>query len=194
MSFSLVLLLVALYASGIYLLLDRTLTRVVLGVLLVGNATNLLLFLMADGFGAAPIIADGGDAITDPLPQAFILTAIVITFALTAFLLALLYRSWRLSSAGSPVVDGVTQLPAGGEEHDTLQDDEADVQLARTSTVTLAVAQVTQEQLADAHDFEGDGEDGAAGITTDASDASGDSGDSGDSSPVSGVDDGGKRE
>ncbi len=86
-----------LYAAGVYLLLDRSLTRVLVGFLLLGNATNLLLLSTGGPAGLAPILgyADPG-GMSDPLPQALILTAIVITFAATAFLLAMIYRSWRL--------------------------------------------------------------------------------------------------
>lgn len=86
-----------LYAAGVYLLLDRSLTRVLLGFLLLGNATNLLLLSTAGPAGRAPIIgvSEPGE-MADPLPQALILTAIVITFGVSAFLLAMIYRSWRL--------------------------------------------------------------------------------------------------
>lgn len=88
----------AMYASGIYLMLDRSLTRVLLGFLLMGNATNLLLMLTG-GVPGRPPLTDGEnlttDGMLDPLPQALILTAIVISFGLTAFLLAMVYRSWR---------------------------------------------------------------------------------------------------
>ena len=100
MSVSLVLLVVmaVLYACGIYLLLERSMTRVLLGFLLVGNATNLLILIMGGQSGVAPIVADGvtSEEMSDPLPQALILTAIVITFGVSAFLMALIYRSWRL--------------------------------------------------------------------------------------------------
>lgn len=91
------------YACGVYMLLERSFTRVILGTLLIGNATNLLLFLTAGDFGQAPLMGEGADpeTFTDPLPQAFILTAIVITFATTAFMLALLYRSWRIAREDS---------------------------------------------------------------------------------------------
>jgi len=86
----------ALYAVGTYLLLQRTLTRIVLGLAVMGHGANLLL-LLAGGRGLrAPIIDDVGGPYSDPLPQALALTAIVITFGVTAFLLALAYRSWRL--------------------------------------------------------------------------------------------------
>ena len=96
MTISLVLLIVmaVLYACGVYLMLERSMTRVLLGFLLVGNATNLLLIAMAGQPGEAPIVRDGLAAqdMTDPLPQALILTAIVITFGVSAFLMALIYR------------------------------------------------------------------------------------------------------
>ena len=83
-------------------MLERSLTRVLIGFILVGNATNLL--ILADGgpSGAAPIVtgtaADEGMA--DPLPQVLMLTAIVINFGITAFVLALIYRSWWLAQLG----------------------------------------------------------------------------------------------
>ncbi len=86
-----------LYAAGVYLLLDRSLTRVLVGFLLLGNATNLLLLSAGGPAALAPILAyaDPGE-MSDPLPQALILTAIVITFGVASFVLALIYRSWRL--------------------------------------------------------------------------------------------------
>lgn len=92
-------LIAGLYAAGVYLLLDRSLTRVLVGFLLLGNATNLLLLSSAGPAGKVPILGEdgsGAEGISDPLPQAMILTAIVITFGVSAFLLALIYRSWRL--------------------------------------------------------------------------------------------------
>jgi multicomponent Na+:H+ antiporter subunit C len=86
-----------LYAAGVYLLLDRSLTRVLLGFLLLGNATNLLLLSSGGPAGLAPILGVAEpEEMNDPLPQAFVLTAIVITFGISAFLLAMIYRSWRL--------------------------------------------------------------------------------------------------
>jgi multicomponent Na+:H+ antiporter subunit C len=94
-----------LYAVGVYLLLQRTLTRIILGIGLLGHAANLLLLVAGGPKGRAPFVTstpgDGaGQAIgetADPLPQAMALTAIVITFALTAFLLGLAYRSFLLT-------------------------------------------------------------------------------------------------
>jgi multisubunit Na+/H+ antiporter MnhC subunit len=86
-----------LYAAGVYLLLDRSLTRVLLGVLLLGNATNVLLLSSGGPSGSAPILGySEPEDMSDPMPQALILTAIVITFGISAFVLAIIYRSWRL--------------------------------------------------------------------------------------------------
>lgn len=97
---TLVLVVVAgwLCACGTYLLLGRQLSRVVIGIGLLGHGVNILLVL-SGGDGGDPAFA-GGDAASfaDPLPQAFVLTAIVITFGVIAFLLTLAYRSWRLTS------------------------------------------------------------------------------------------------
>src|SRR5919107_564624 len=87
-----------LYAAGVYLLLDRSLTRVLLGFLLLGNATNLLVLSTGGPAGSAPILGySEPEGFNDPLPQALILTAIVITFGVAAFLLAMIHRSWRLA-------------------------------------------------------------------------------------------------
>lgn len=86
-----------LFAGGTYLLLQRTLTRTILGLVLYGHAVNVLL-LLAGGKAGAPPIVDGSNApIADPLTEAMALTSIVITFGIGAFLLALAYRSWTLT-------------------------------------------------------------------------------------------------
>lgn len=98
-SFAMLLTMGVLFACGAYLMLDRSLTRVLLGFLLFGNAANILIVLTGGRPGKPPL-TDGvnlsTDGMNDPLPHALVLTAIVITFAMTAFLLALIYRSWRL--------------------------------------------------------------------------------------------------
>lgn len=140
----LVAVMVVMYACGVYLMLDRKLTRLLLGFLLVGNATNLLIFLMSGSFGASPISGETApEDMSDPLPQAFILTAIVITFGVSAFLLALIYRSWRLAH----------------DREDTVRDDEADVELATTEALTTH--EVTEEDLEEAPEFSTDDVDDA---------------------------------
>lgn len=80
-------------AAGIYLALSRSALRVVIGISLVGSAANLLLFASGRiGQGVAPVIPAGQTELVDatnPLPQALVLTAIVIGFALTCFSLVL---------------------------------------------------------------------------------------------------------
>ena len=88
-----------LVAAGVYLLLDRAMTKMLLGLLLLGNGANLFLLQSGGSAGSPPI--DGRDSepfgteIADPLAQAMILTAIVISMALTAFILTLAYRQYR---------------------------------------------------------------------------------------------------
>lgn len=89
-----------LFAGGSYLLMQRTLTRIVLAMTLWGHAANLVLLAAGGRSGEAPLIDSEGvnpDGYADPLSQAMVLTAIVITFAIAVFLLALAYRSWTLT-------------------------------------------------------------------------------------------------
>ena len=97
MTVTIALLIGVLFAVGTYLLMQRTLTRVVIGLGLMSHGANLLLLLAGGRAGRAPFVGDEGApaGVADPLPQALALTAIVITFGLTAFLLALAYRSWQ---------------------------------------------------------------------------------------------------
>jgi multicomponent Na+:H+ antiporter subunit C len=90
-----------LFGCGSWLLMQRRLSRIIVGIGLLGHGANLLL-ITSGRSGVAPIIgtavADDPAAIADPLPQALALTAIVITFGVTAFLLALGYRSWQITA------------------------------------------------------------------------------------------------
>lgn len=87
----------ALFATGTYLLLQKLLSRIIVGLGLIAHGANLLLLGSGGEPGAPPVLEAGSAAtglISDPLEQALVLTAIVITFGVTAFLLALAYRSW----------------------------------------------------------------------------------------------------
>lgn len=87
-----------LVAAGVYLLLERSLTRILLGVIMSGNGVNLLFLVAAGEPGAGPIVGLAErTGISDPLPQAMVLTAIVITMAVAAFVLAMAYRSFQLN-------------------------------------------------------------------------------------------------
>lgn len=97
--------------AGVYLLLRARLFPVVLGVTLLSYGVNL--FLFASGRvtgGSAPLLKDLPPPYTDPLPQALVLTAIVIGFGMTAFLLALALRA--LGELGSDHVDGAEPVQA----------------------------------------------------------------------------------
>ena len=106
----------ALYACGIYLILERSLTRVLLGLMLLANATNLLILATGGYAGLAPMFSKDTDPrdYSDPLPQALILTSIVISFAVTAFMLGMIYRTWVLA------------------RQDEIQDDAEDRRVAET--------------------------------------------------------------
>lgn len=87
----------ALFGIGTYLLLQRKLSRIIIGLGLLTHGANVLL-ITAGQRGDPPLIRNGGTAaFADPLPQALALTAIVITFGVTTLLLALAYRSWLLT-------------------------------------------------------------------------------------------------
>ena len=137
-SLTLVVVMAVMYAAGVYVMLERSLTRVLIGFLLVGNATNLLLFLMSGRPGSSPIVSGtASDAdMADPLPQVLMLTAIVINFGITALILALIYRSWWLAQLG--------------DEGDTLTDEHADETLEDTEESFRSVtedAAASQEDL-----------------------------------------------
>ena len=89
-------------ATGIYLILDRNLFRILMGLALLGQAANLLVFSAAGlGDGSTPIIAKGETSLPaghpDPLAQALVLTAIVIGFGVLAFCISLLKQAHRRS-------------------------------------------------------------------------------------------------
>ncbi|MCV7421132.1 Na(+)/H(+) antiporter subunit C [Mycobacterium yunnanensis] len=121
--------------AGVYLLLERNLTRMLLGLLLVGNAVNILILTVGGPAGNPPIrgrTSDGKTATADPLAQGMILTAIVISMGIAAFVLALTYRSYRLSRAEDVVndpedtrVSELSDLSAGAIDEDLVTHDPA---------------------------------------------------------------------
>lgn len=87
-----------LFATGTYLVLRRDALRVIIGTLIVSQTANIYLIAMGSGKGSVPILKHhGGHKVhaTDPIPQALVLTAIVIGFATTAFVLSLTYRFYE---------------------------------------------------------------------------------------------------
>lgn len=96
-SLALVILCGVMVAVGIYLILERSLSRIILGLAALSNGINILFLIAGGRSGEPPIVGSSEpDKMADPLVQAMMLTAIVITLALTGFLLAMAYRSWQL--------------------------------------------------------------------------------------------------
>lgn len=93
------LLIGVLYAAGIYMILRRSLVKVIIGLIFLGHAANLLIFTIGRLTKGSPAFVelDGtiSNLIADPLPQALILTAIVIGFGVQAFALVLFKRAYR---------------------------------------------------------------------------------------------------
>ncbi|PZU43165.1 MAG: Na(+)/H(+) antiporter subunit C [Arsenicicoccus sp.] len=95
---TLVLVASVLVGTGAYLFLSRSLVRALMGFLLMGNGVNLVFIIGSGPAGSPPIVGAGdGGPMADPVPQALVLTAIVITLAMTAFVLALAHRGWQLA-------------------------------------------------------------------------------------------------
>ncbi len=89
-----------LFAAGFYLMMRRSMVKLIIGLVLLGHATNLLIFTLGGIVrGQSPIVEAGATALTapfaDPVPQALVLTAIVIGFSFQAFALVLLRRTYQ---------------------------------------------------------------------------------------------------
>ncbi|MEH3032646.1 MAG: Na(+)/H(+) antiporter subunit C [Aeromicrobium erythreum] len=132
-----------LVGCGVTLVLERSLTRILVGFVLIGNGVNVLFLISSGPAGAPPLIGRSDEPMSDPLPQAMALTAIVITLGVTAFGLALAYRSWQLFG------------------HDDVQDDLEDDLVRRradldvtSSTYDEADTDVPDEEGADEPDDE----------------------------------------
>lgn len=88
----------ALIACGVYLITERSLSRILMGVLLAGNGVNLLFIVASGPAGGPPLIGvTPKEEMADPLPQAMVLTAIVIALATAAFVVTMAYRSFQLN-------------------------------------------------------------------------------------------------
>ncbi len=85
-----------LFMAAIYLILSRSLLRIIIGTGLLSHGAHLLILTMGGlGGTAPPVLAEGVTDFADPIPQALILTAIVIAFGVTAFILVLAYRAYQ---------------------------------------------------------------------------------------------------
>ncbi|PTL40578.1 MAG: Na(+)/H(+) antiporter subunit C [Alkalicoccus sp.] len=84
-------------AVGVYLLMTRSILRVVFGIVMLAHGAHLLILTLSGlQQGAPPLLTEEAASYADPLPQAVILTAIVISFGITAFLLVLSYRTYKV--------------------------------------------------------------------------------------------------
>jgi multicomponent Na+:H+ antiporter subunit C len=127
-----------LFGIGTYLVQQRKLSRIIIGIALLSHGANVLL-VGSGRSGNAPIIGNGDSAdLADPLPQALALTAIVISFGVTALLLALAYRSWLLTS------------------DDEVQDDVEDDRIAREGEPDPEVVDAREDDGDDIGDETGD--------------------------------------
>jgi multicomponent Na+:H+ antiporter subunit C len=122
-----------LVGCGTWLLLQRRLSRIIIGVGLLGHSANLLLLVSGGRRGVSPLIGIAEQTeFSDPLPQALALTAIVITFGVTTFLLALGFRAWQLN------------------HDDVVEDDIEDRYIARTRQIDPDVADEIEAERAQA--------------------------------------------
>lgn len=127
-SLALVVLCGVMVAAGVYLMLERTLTRIAIGISLASNGVNVAMLIASGAAGLPPLVgAHEAQKMSDPLPQAMVLTAIVITLGTTSFLLALAHRSWQLNG------------------HDEVQDDLEDRRLARRAARDEVSARATDD-------------------------------------------------
>lgn len=107
-----------LFAISVYLLLSGSLIRLLLGIFVLGNATHLMIFVAGRLMrNSPPLIPDGlkvaEQVIANPLPQALILTAIVISFSLFSFLLVLAYRAYQsLDTVNTDEMRDAEPIPA----------------------------------------------------------------------------------
>ncbi|MBM7704648.1 Na(+)/H(+) antiporter subunit C [Metabacillus iocasae] len=85
-----------LVTAAVYLMLSRSILRIIIGTGLLSHGAHLLLLTMGGlKRGTVPLLGEDASSYTDPLPQALILTAIVISFAITSFFLVLAYRAYQ---------------------------------------------------------------------------------------------------
>lgn len=86
----------SLIAAATYLMLSKRFLRIIIGTVLLSHGAHLLILTMGElKRGAPPLLGENATTYTDPLPQALILTAIVISFGVTAFFLVLAYRAYQ---------------------------------------------------------------------------------------------------
>ena len=102
-----------LFFAAVYLMLSKSLLRIIVGTGLLSHGAHLLILTMGGlGGESPPVVAEGVTDYADPLPQALILTAIVISFGVTAFFLTIAYRAYQELHTDD------VNLMRGTEDHD----------------------------------------------------------------------------
>ena len=100
-----------LYTAGVYMVLRRSILKFIIGLIFLSNATNLLVFLSSGITAGKPAFVDGSTTgaanLSDPLPQALVLTAIVIGFGIVVFTMALKYKFFE--TTGTDDLDQLKQ-------------------------------------------------------------------------------------
>lgn len=122
-----------LYAAGIYLMLRRSFAKLIIGLALLTNAANLFIFTVGGLTRASPPLVPEGftappEPVADPLPQALILTAIVIGFGVLAFMMVLAYRTYAI---------------VGSDDLDDMQSTDT---LPYGSTASIPMRRVTEDE------------------------------------------------
>lgn len=127
-----------LFGLGTFLLLQRRLSRLIIGLGLLAHGANILLLISAEERGL-PVFPGSAEPFADPLPQALALTAIVISFGVTAFLLALAWRSVELT--GDDLVEDDIEdrrIAAEQAEREAYQDDQVILQAQQDDEAHVA--------------------------------------------------------
>ncbi|QIA06679.1 NADH-quinone oxidoreductase subunit K [Draconibacterium halophilum] len=100
-----------LYTAGVYMVLRRSILKFIIGLIFLSNATNLLVFISAGITDGQPAFVDGAtdsaSSLSDPLPQALVLTAIVIGFGIVVYSMALKYKFFE--TTGTDDLDQLKQ-------------------------------------------------------------------------------------
>ena len=113
MEFIMAIVIGILFMAAVYLILSRSILKIILGTGLLSHGAHLLILTMGGlGGTSPPVMAEGVTDYADPLPQALILTAIVISFGVTAFILVLAYRTYAEHQTDN------MNLMRGNDEHD----------------------------------------------------------------------------
>lgn len=147
-----------LIGCAIYLILDRQLVRILLGLVLGSNGIAILFLVSSGRTGGAPLLSEREPSeMGDPLPQAMVLTAIVISLATVSFVLALAYRQWQITGsddATDDVEDAIIQRMADRDETSSTYD--ADT--VSTTEAEEDAEELSDEELADLEPISASGE------------------------------------